>query len=272
MKTIIAATDFSRSASNAVVYAADMALTINANLLLLHVYQYPVNYGEAAVIVNIDDIRKDAERLIEDLKYELEQKTSGKMSIETETREGAFFHELAELCGEVKPYAVVLGSQGSTAAERFFFGSQAVHTMKHLKWPVITVPPEAKFTTVNKIGFACDFEKVVDTTPIEEIKLLVNDFHATLHVLNTGKQQTYNPNLVFQSGMMQELLADLKPEYHFINDKDIDEGTIRFAEENQVDLLVVLPKRHSLAEKLVHKNHTRQFVLHSHVPVMALHQ
>ena len=46
MKTLIVVTDFSPAASNAVNYAADMALTINATLLILHVYQLPVIYLE----------------------------------------------------------------------------------------------------------------------------------------------------------------------------------------------------------------------------------
>ena len=46
MKTIIVATDFSSTALNAANYAADMALAINADLLLLYVYQLPVSYSE----------------------------------------------------------------------------------------------------------------------------------------------------------------------------------------------------------------------------------
>jgi nucleotide-binding universal stress UspA family protein len=47
---------------------------------------------------------------------------------------------------------------------------------------------------------------------------------------------------------------------------------MEFAETNSIDLLVVLPKQHSLIEKLLFKSHVRQFVLHSHIPVMALHE
>ena len=164
-----------------------------------------------------------------------------------------------------------MGSQGTTAAERLLFGSHTVYAMKHLVWPLITVPPQAKFSAVKKIGLACDFNKVVETTPVDEIKTLVNDFHAELHVLNTGKKEVFNPELVFESGLLQEMLAALKPEYHFITNENTDEGIMDFAEKNNIDLLVVLPKRHGLLEKLFLKSHSKQLVLHSHVPVMALH-
>ena len=67
------------------------------------------------------------------------------------------------------------------------------------------------------------------------------------------------------------MLVSLKPNYHFITDKDTDEGIIDFAEKNHIDLLIVLPKRHGLLDKLIYKSHTKQLVMHSHVPVMALH-
>jgi nucleotide-binding universal stress UspA family protein len=271
MKTILVATDFSHAARNAAKYAVEMALAVNAKVLLLHVYQIPVTYLEVPVLINEESIRNEAEANIKKLKGELDGKTAGKIIVETEVRMGTFFHELKELCREIEPYAVVLGSQGTTAAEHFFFGTHAVYTTKHLQWPVITVPQTARYAAVKKIGLACDFSKVVDTTPVEEISKLVKDFNAELHVLNTGKQTEFDPDVVFESGLLQEMIGKLKPNYHFITNEKIDESIMEFAEKNNIDLLVVLPKRHGLVDKMVHKSHTKQLVLHSHVPVMSLH-
>lgn len=272
MKTILVATDFSPAALNAVNYAADMALAINADLLLLHVYQIPVAYLEVPVVLNEEEMRAGAEKQLTKLKEELSAQSGFKINIDIEVKTGVFFQELKALCEKTDPYVVVMGSQGTTAAERLFFGGHTVHAMKHLTWPLITVPQDVKFNKIKKIGLACDFDKVVDTTPVEEIKLLVKDFNAELHVLNTGKQKVFNPNIVFESGLMQEMLAELKPSYHFTTNSNIDEGIMDFSERNHLDLLLVLPKRHGLIDNLVHKSHTKELVLHSHVPVMALHQ
>ena len=272
MKTILVATDFSPAALNAANYAADMALSINADMLLLHAYQIPVIYSEVPVAVNLEDMQRNAENEINELKGQLIRKRGGKLNIGTEVRMGVFFNELRTVCERIKPYTVVMGSQGTTAAERLFFGSHTVNAMKHLMWPLITVPPEATFSSVKKIGLACDFDKVADTTPLDEIKMLVNDFNAELHVLNTGKKEVFNPEIVFESGVLEEMLAPVKPNYHFITNQNTDEGIMDFAEKNHIDLLVVLPKRHGLPDKLIHKSHTKQLVLYSHVPIMALHQ
>ena len=273
MKTILVATDFSSAALNAANYAADMALAINADMLLLHIYQLPVSYSEIVVPLTEEDIMGNAEKDINELKEELTGKTGGKIKIETEIRIGVFFHkDLKTVCERINPYAVVMGSQGTTASEHLFFGSHTVHAMKHLAWPLITVPPGTTFSSIKKIGLACDLDKVVDTIPIDEIKMLMKDFNAELHILNTNRGKEFNPNIVFESGMLMEMLTPLKHEYHFITNENIDEGIMDFAEKNNIDLLIVLPRRHSLLDKLVHKSHTKQLVLHSHVPVMALHQ
>ena len=45
------------------------------------------------------------------------------------------------------------------------------------------MPPKASFSAVKKIGLACNLNQVVDTVPLEEINILVNDFTAELHIL-----------------------------------------------------------------------------------------
>ena len=272
MKTILVATDFSPAATNAANYAAEMALTINANILLLHVYQMSVGYLEIPLAVSLEDMQMGAVKQINDLKEQLGKRTNNKLYIETEIRMGSFFTELKNACESVAPYTVVMGSQGTTAAEQLFFGSNTVHAMKHLAWPLITVPDGLIFSSIKKIGLACEFEKVADTIPVDEIKMLIHDFKAELHILNTGSKKEFKPQLISESRLFQEMLGALKPNYHFITNENTDLGIIDFAEKNHIDLLIVFPKRHSLLDKIMHKSHTKQLVLHSYVPVMALHQ
>lgn len=272
MKTIVIATDFSQAASNAANYGADMALAINANIILLHVYQIPVMYLETYMAAIEGNMIQDTKANMVQLKNDLGKKTGGKLNIQTEIREGVFFSELKILCEKVKPYAVVMGSQGTTTAERLFFGGHAVFAMKHLRWPLITVPPGAAFSSIKKIGLACTYYNVLTTIPLDEIKLLVHDFNAKLHVLNTGTKLVSSPDVDFESGLLKEMLSPLNPNYHFITSEYTDEAIMNFAETHNIDLLIVLPKRHDLLDKLIHKSHTKQLVLHSHVPVMALNE
>ncbi|BAV06867.1 Nucleotide-binding universal stress protein, UspA family [Filimonas lacunae] len=273
METIIIATDFSHAATNAALYAAELANALQKELLILYIDTLPVTYADVPIPTRLEEMTEMGEMEIKKLQERLILHTTGNISITTEIQMGTFFTTLTSVCERVHPYAVVMGSQGTTASERFFFGGHTVHAMKHLKWPLITVPPQAKFSPVTQIGLACDFENILATTPLSGIRKLVKDFHAKLHVLNSGSGSEYNPDTVFESALLEDLLSGLDPEFHYITDKDHDpdKALVDFVKNNHIQLLLVLPKQHHLLESIFHKSHTKQLVLNSDVPVMALH-
>ncbi len=272
MKTIILATDYSSAASNAANYAADMAVTLKAGLLLLNVPIFPLMYSDMPPLNLPGEIMENAQGTLNELRRQLEKKTSGKIRIETQVQMGSFFTELKTVCESVRPFAVVMGSQGTTSAERLFFGSNTVFAMEHLMWPIIAIPQKAKFSGIKRIVLACDFKKVVNTTPVNEIEELVKSLDAKFYVINIGASKEHGPEMVFQSGLLQSMLENLQPEYHFVTGWDIDQGVLDFCENNNINMIIMIHKRHSLLDKLLQKSHTKELILHSYLPVMALHE
>jgi nucleotide-binding universal stress UspA family protein len=275
MKTIIVPTDFSPIATNAMKFAADMAVNINASLTLLHVYQIPVSMTEVPVVlVSGEELRKNTEEKLEILKQELAHITSGKIKIYTEARMGDITDELEDICNHVRPFAVIMGTKGTSGVERFLFGSTTLTAIRHLKWPVIVVPPGKEYGTgIKKIGFACDFDKVIESIPVQFIKNMVKEFNAELHVLNVDyESKHFTPETPEESLMLHTLLEDLDPKYHFINNADIENGINEFVEANNIDLLITIPKKHKLLDGLFKPSSTKQLVTQSHVPVMCVHE
>jgi nucleotide-binding universal stress UspA family protein len=275
MKTIIVPTDFSPSATNAMNYAADMALQINASLLLLHVYQVPVAVTDTPLIfVSVDELKESAEKRLAQLKNGLEHVTSGKLKIYAEAKLGDVTDELEELCKKIQPFAVVMGSTGHSAIERTIFGSTTLTTIKHLSWPVICVPAGKEYGQgIKKAGLACDFREVVESTPVSPIKNFIKEFNAELHVLNVDyDNRQFTPDTPEQSVLLHTVLQDIQPKYHFIEHRDIEDGINEFAEKNNLDLIIAIPKKHKLLEGLFKKSSTRQLVFESHIPVMCVHE
>jgi nucleotide-binding universal stress UspA family protein len=275
MKTIIVPTDFSPVATNAMNFAADMAVSIHASLLLFHVYQVPVSMTDVPVVlVSADELKKNSEAKLEELKDGLAHVTSGKIKIYTEARLGDVTDELEDLCKHIQPFAVVMGTKGASGVERILFGSTTLTTIRHLTWPVIVVPPGKEYGKgIKKIGFACDFQKVVESTPVPFIRQMVKEFGAELHVLNVDyENRQFKPETPEQSLLLHTLLEDLDPNYHFISHVDIEDGINEFVETNNIDLLITIPKKHKLLEGLFRPSSTRQLVTQSHVPVMCVHE
>jgi len=275
MKTIIIPTDFSPTATNAMHYGIDMAKAVHASIILLHVYQVPVSYTDTPIVlVSVEELRKEAEQKLEKLHREVEHLTSGSIKIYTEARLGNIADEIENLCEKVKPFAVVMGSKGSTGIEKILFGSTTLTAIRHLTWPVICVPPGKVYGNgIKKIGFACDFRNIVETTPANAIKTFVKEFGAELHILNVDyHNKQFKPETPEQSALLHTMLEEVNPLYDFIEHRDIEDGLNEFAEKNNLDLLITIPKKHKLLDGLFKPSSTKQLVVQSHIPVMCIHE
>ena len=276
MKTIIVPTDFSPVSNNATNYAVDMALAINANILLLNVYNIPVAFsGDAPMLlVSVEELKEESETALKKLKASIDHITSNKIKVETEAKMGNIVDEIELLCKSIQPFAIIMGAKGSSAIEKIVFGSTTLTAIRHLTWPVISVPAGKEYGMgIKKIGFACDFRQVKETTPVHLIKQVVSEFNAELHILNVDyKEKHFRPETPAQSFILHHLLDEMHPQYHFINNADIEDGIHEFAETNNLDLVIAIPKKHKLLEGIFKPSSTRQLIFQSHIPVMCVHE
>jgi nucleotide-binding universal stress UspA family protein len=277
MKTIIVPTDFSPTALNALNYALDMAKSIDANIILLNTWQAPVSYSDAPVspvtTISIDDIRKSSEQRLADLQQDVARVTGGNVKVYIEARLGNTVDVLEEMCASVRPFAVVMGSQGSSGIERLLMGSTTLSVIRHLRFPVIVVPPGTEYKEIKKIGLACDFKDVVETIPVEYIRSIVSEFNAELHVLNVNRDgEKYDENAPLESAWLDSLLGGIKPNYYFVQRDDIVEGINEFSEKHNLDVVIVIPKKHNLIEKIFHKSRSKELVMTAHIPIVSIHE
>jgi nucleotide-binding universal stress UspA family protein len=277
MKTLVVPTDFSSVSVNALNYAVDMAQAINAGIVLLHVYNVPVAYTDAPVspvsTISIEEVKRTTEERLEEMKRNILHITSGQVEVFTESRLGDTIDELEELCKSVDPLAVIMGSHGTTALERMIMGSTTLTVIRHLKHPVIVVPPGTTYHGIKKIGLACDFKDVVESTPVNYIRNIVQEFGAELYVLNVQTDRDEDkeePEM--ESAYLDAILGDIHPVYFFLNKEDVVEGINEFAEKNNLDLVMIIPKKHRLIDSLFHKSRSKELVTHSHIPIVSIHE
>lgn len=276
MKTLIAPTDFSPASINAVNYAVDMALAIGATLHLVHMYQLPIAINEVPLpLQSIDEIQHGAEERLQKLKEDVQHITSGKVNITSEARFGLVIDELGEVCKTLDPFAVIMGTSDNSAIEKLLFGNTSIAAARHLTWPVLCIPKGTEYGKgINKIGLATDLEKVEETIPFEIISNFVKAFDAELHILNveTHKKEEPVAEALEQTVVLGTAIRELNPKFHFIENDDVEDGIEDFSEKNNLDLIIVIPKKHSFTEKLFRRSSAKQLVRESHIPVMCVHE
>ncbi|MBL7739398.1 MAG: universal stress protein [Chitinophagaceae bacterium] len=276
MKFIIIPTDFSPAASNAMNYGIKLAKDIEAAIILFHSFQIPLTATEASVMMteaSIDQMKKDAEDSLNSLKEKIEKEHTGTLKVFTQLRIGNTVNELETFSKEFKPFAIVMGSTGHSAIGRVLFGSTTLLAMRHLNSPIIAVPPGTEYKSIKKIGLACDLKHVTGSMPASFIKEIANTLHAELHVLHVDHlNPKYDPEKNEEIYRMQTLFGDIKLSYHFIDHTDMEEGINEFARDNDLDLVVTIPKKHGLLESIFHKSASKQILFRSKIPVMSIHE
>lgn len=280
MKTLVVPTDFSSVSVNALNYAVDVAQAINAGLVLLHVYNVPVSFTEAPVApvttVSLEEVKRSSEERLEELKKNLVVLTSGKIQIYTESRLGEPIEELEAICKSLDPMAVIMGSHGATGFERMIMGSTTLNAIIHIKCPVIVIPPGTTYHGIRRIGLACDFKNVVQSTPVEYIKNLVKEFGADLYVLNVQDKKDDDPDLEEPPAMdavyLDSMLEEVRPNYVQLTGKNVVDTITSFAENNNLDLVMVIPKKHRFIDSLFHKSQSKELITHAHIPIVSIHE
>lgn len=274
MKKIIAPVDFSETSENAAVFAGNLAAFYGADLWLYHSYEIniPIS-GFEFPYVNTGEMQEAAAYEIDEFKKKVQSSLRSKINIYTKVENNLLTDGLVALCNEVHPDMVIMGISGKNALAKLVVGSNTIRTIQHLKCPVLVVPPKATFVPVRKIGFACDYEKVIETTPVEPLKKIIRDFNADLFVLNiTFHDSEVSAEKINESMYINRLLKEFNPAYQTILSNDISEGINWFAEEQKLDWIVVIPKKHNLIDKMFSRSKTKDLLYQTTIPVLCIHE
>lgn len=273
MKKLVVPVDFSTSSFNAAEFAGNLAIFYGAEIWLYHAYDMPVGIGEVAwPLVNANELQVAAEHELKVMEEKVQQKLRSKVTFNRKTEMTSFVGGLGDFCEAIKPDMVLMGLSGKDALEKLIVGSNTIKILQSLKLPVLVVPPSASFSPVIKIGFACDYKKIEPATPIEIIKKIVQDFNAQLYILNVNLREQLDDETVAGSIVAKSLFNDTSPLYDSVESENITEGLNRYAKEKALDWIVVIPKKHTLFQKMFNRSHSEDLLYHTHLPVLCVHQ
>lgn len=267
MSTIIFATDYSPSAQNALLYAAELANYLRADLRLVHAYVIPFAYTDSPVpLLNVEEIQNIAE---ESMKAEVLRITElfPEMKITSLIIPGEAIDVLTDLSEKEPPLLVVLGTSGS-GSESILWGSVAVKSLRTLTVPVLAVASDIVWKPMRNLCFAADYAEISPKAPFDKIISWTKKLSAKLFVIHIDQK---NEDLAVPD-VLQSGLSSIAPNYQSIQSEDMIKDVNAFLQQNAIDWLIVIPKKYGFLENLFHKSRTKIFAQGSNVPVLALHQ
>jgi nucleotide-binding universal stress UspA family protein len=265
MKTIIVPTGFSTPTDTAIAYAASLARVTTSSVLLLHVYQMPVNMNDFPLLmIPVDDLRKSADAGLDGAKKEAKIKFAD-IQFETESRLGNSEEEIEAVAQERATLCIVTSTQKLSGLETFLMGDEALSLMKTCSHPVIAVPEGAAAIAPKNIVLAVDLTHV-DEIPVQKIIAIVDALKAHLHIVHVEIDEE-------EPGLLQNLMkkfAPLEATCHAIKNTGVAEGIKNYLLKSDADLLMLLPHKHNFYERLFFKGHTAEIVNEVSLPVLCI--
>lgn len=275
MKTVIVISDFSPSAHNALAYSCEF-LKEHQNeveLLLLNIYTIPAMYTlDGVAVATISSTLTEVEERLEEEAEWVKMKYPS-VQITTKAVLGGFLESLKNQIEVVDPVLVIMGASGKYD-DIWSWDAEILSIFRDLTVPVLTIPQHLSYTHVHHVAFACNFTNINLHTPVLSLKKIVALTGATLHVLyvkDTAKPIQDNARLK-QEALIHELLEELTPQYHILQENNVVEAIGHFVKDQSIDMLLVVPRRLGIWEGIFHKSHTKALARFNSTPVLALRE
>lgn len=272
MKTILVCTDFSPAARNASFYAAQLARALNARMVMVNAFQpESVVLTEIPVIIGSERIHEIADK---ELKHEVArlQPAPGLQMI-THSQEGFPIDVILNAADEFEADIIVAGSKATGKNIRRVFGSTVTGLARRTKRPLIVVPEHISFVNPSHIALAWESDASLETDPhlLDAIKEIADRFDSSVYLVHVSKNVYKEAFAVLNRPFrLQRLLYSLAPEVKNIHGKDLGNALNEFIKDNNVDMLAMLPHKHSLLERFFMASATRELVFESSIPVLVL--
>ncbi len=275
MRKFLVPTDFSETSKNAARYAVELASAIPDSMIVLYNAFDKVSYGSdgSPLSEDEDDRRTILEQALKNMEIELH--TISNIKIEYVAEVGTNLVE--NMARYVKYYgisAVIMGITGATRLEQIFIGSNTLNFVNEGVCPVLIIPPNAKFEKIENVMFISDFKNVEYTTPITSIKNILNIFNPTLHIVNVDSEHYVELTDEYrrERNKLESLFAEFSPQFSFIRLYDFLDAINSFSSDRDIDLIITVPRKHSIISGLFRTSHTKKLVYHSHIPILAVHE
>ncbi len=280
MKNIIVPTDFSDTSKNAFVFAQQMALGLSANIKLVHALYTKVGVGttmstsDAKYLISANKRMLDSFTINNRVRPMENTDVVTELKIEKELLMGLATDVIVQLSKKADTDIIVMGTtgDGSNNILEKIFGTVSIHVARNAWCPVLLIPPTASYGDgFDNVLYASDYS-AADEKMIEQVTNLSTVFETNMHLLHVDvdRNTIYEPyNFSFEQ-MVRKDADDLLFKSLRVKSPSVIKGIDQYAEDNNVDLIVMGNIHKALLEGIFHRSVIKQMVLKAKIPILIM--
>jgi len=273
MKQVVALTDFSNCASNAMEYAVELARILDLELCVIHAISSTEGVDNSiynAIFIE-DYYNNKRQGLAKWVDNFVSDEQHRDVKVKTVCEVGSLSSVITNYVSSNPVEMIVMGTMGSTGISGLF-GSNANMVVTKLKIPTLIIPLESKFSADPTITLATDFEANLSGEDVSALKELIAAFRSEkINVLNIV-EKAYSGNNEEGENKLKETLSNVELKFNYIQESSTASGIMDFIEISQTDILCVVKHHHNIVYRLFNRSTVNQLMNKSVKAVLVLHE
>lgn len=266
-KKILVGIDYTKSSFNALDYAVGLARQSRSELLLFHVYDFPVVHTNAGLyMVDYKAIKREDLSRLEKIREKLIG-DNPKIQVSVINSNLSFRTYVEELAAKKKIQVVVIGLETKSKISKFIWGTTGVDIAGKIDCPVIIVPETYRQHRYEKLMAAVDYKQDLKRVVVRKAEKFAKDHRMKCELLHI---QT-DDELDFGLEAGQHRKEAEKWGISIFKAKAFPDGIKKYVSQNKTDLVVLFSRKHSLVYRLFNETNTKTIAFNSNIPVMSIH-
>lgn len=268
MKSILVATNFSKTSENAVLYSAALAQMLKTRLVLFNAFRLPVHASNT--LITVDSMEKLMDKNREKLKQQaLDLSEKFNIQVEYNCSYVDLDREVDVLMNSYNARFLVMG-MSKKSMEQNLLGNPTTTLISMKKFPVLAIPLHAKFSGIHKILFACDLKESVPLKTLARLRRMAIELKSEVTVFYVENRIN---EMLSEKDSLDNLDKGLEGATYFykkVNSDAVIKEIEKEIENTSPDLLVMIPKKYGFWESIVHKSKTRVMASGLNIPLFSI--
>ncbi|MCM4155716.1 universal stress protein [Gramella sp. AN32] len=268
MKHIIIPVDFSKQSEFALKAGAILARKHDATLHILHMLELSES------LISQSDTENKNEMLfmfaLAKKKFEtfLEKEYLKDVKVEPMIKHHKVYKEVDLVAKEVNADLIIMGSQGLTAQDGIFAGSNAERMVRNSNTPVLVLKSEPKNFDLKNVVLGTDLNPE-NTSVFSKSIALLSTLGSKVHPVYVNLPYTnFMSSREFNEKVRNFAAAGGTDEVEFIAGYTVEDGLIHYAEETNADLIAVSTHGRKGLNHFLNGSVSEDLANHAKLPVM----
>jgi nucleotide-binding universal stress UspA family protein len=270
MNKVLCPIDFSPTSLNALEFAAKFCQKASFQLVILNVFtenDLMKVLDSASAHDQFLDLKQLAEEKLKQVVAEVTKEFG--LKPQYSLRLGDLIDTIVQMDEQDAFDYVVMGTTGVSNMREAYMGSNTIKVLEKVTVPVICIPQKAENKAVEHIVYATDYseEDKLIMQQLVSFSVMFNSRIKVVHVTPTiiPSSQAEHKQFVEE---LSSFVSYQKVNYELIEGKDVPKALDDYMAKNQADMLVLLKKRRTFFEAILHKSVTKRMSYLTDYPLM----